>query len=275
MIAATTPGKDLTSMVNPGQTATPPQQAAVGQPGQPGQPATGPTLRPPGQAKQMEEQAGYYSKLYSGISALGNTSAASLDDIRLAKSAINDPNFWSGTGETYNLMYKRALALGGDTAALPQEVFKKVMSANVLQQVNGLKAAQQDMGGTSNRLFEKQIDLMMGAAQNPENTIASNRFLTELADRTANKNIRISDNAAGYKNGQLDPQFEVQLRKELSKPMFSNWEQGHLNTVGAPMADKLKQIDPREIKHLRDNPKNSTQFDTYYGPGTSRAALGQ
>ncbi len=172
-------------------------------------------------------------------------------------------------------MYKRALAMGGNTSAVPQEVFKKVMAANVLQQTNGMKAAAEEMGASSSRLFQSQIELMEKAAQNPENTIASNRFLTELAERTANKNIRLADTAADYKNGKLDPQFEKQFRKDASAPMFSNWEQGHLNSIGAPMADKLKQIDPREIQHLRDNPKNATQFDTYYGPGTSKAVLGQ
>lgn len=229
----------------------------------------------PQSVEQAKQQGGYFSKLYSGISALGNTSAASLEDIRLAKAAINDPNFWSGTGETYNLMYKRALALGGNTSAVPQEVFKKVMAANVLQQTNGMKAAAEEMGASSSRLFQSQIELMEKAAQNPENTIQSNRFLTELAERTANKNIKLADSAADYKNGKLDPQFEKGFRKDASAPMFSNWEMGHLETIGAPAAEKLKAVDPREIAHLKANPKNADKFDAYYGPGTAKAAMAQ
>lgn len=48
-----------------------------------------------------------------------------------------------------------------------------------------------------------------------------------------------------------------------------------MNVIGAPMKERLGAIDPRDMQHLKDNPGNASKFDTYYGPGTSKAVLGQ
>jgi len=46
---------------------------------------------------------------------------------------MNDPNFFSGAGEKYNLLYKRLKsAVGIDPeAAVPQEFLRKATAANV------------------------------------------------------------------------------------------------------------------------------------------------
>ena len=207
--AAGVPVQDLANTFNvnqPGsQSGQQPTQAAVG-------------LKQPGEVEQAKQQAGYFNKLYSGISAAANTSAQAQNDVNIAKAAINDPNFYSGTGENWNLLAKKALAIGVDpTGAQPQEVFRKVMAQNVLQQINGLRAAQEEMGNAGGRIFQSQIDLMEKAAQNPDNTIASNRFLTELADRSINLNTKLGDMADNYKGGKLDAKFQQNMRDYVSK----------------------------------------------------------
>lgn len=276
--AANVPVQDLAKTFNVPQPGGPGAQ----QPGQPSAQNALVGLRNPAEveaaSEQAKGQAQYYTKLYSGIQALGDTAANSKNDIEVAKAAIHDPNFMSGLGENYNLMYKKFLALGGSPDALPQEVFRKVMAANILQQTNSMKAAAEEMGANSTRLFASQIDMMEKAAQNPDNSIPSNQFLTEFADRVEKRNESLADSAADYKNGKLDPQFEKQFRKDASAPLFGQWELRHLNTIGAPMADKIRVMnaeDPKLIPYIRANPKDAAKIDAYYGPGTAKAVMGQ
>ena len=106
-----------------------------------------------------------------------------------------------GTAEGVSLAYKKALAaLGADpNAAVPQEAFRKVMATNILNQVADMKASAKEMASGASRIFQSQIELMEKAAQNPDNSIESNRFLTEVIDRTIQQNMTIGDKAADYR----------------------------------------------------------------------------
>src|SRR4029077_15303275 len=101
------------------------------------------------QAKtQQTEDAKQYTKLYTGISGMGNSAAQSLPQIQAAQSIIDSPDFYSGPGAQAKLLWKQALAVSGlnPNAAVSMEAFNKTMSSFVIK-TNGRSA------GTSNRAW--------------------------------------------------------------------------------------------------------------------------
>ena len=98
--------------------------------------------------KQQDVDVTQYSKLYTGISAMGNSAAQSLPQLQAAESIINSPGFYSGMGSGGVLMWKRALAAAGinPNAAQNMEAFNKVMSSFVLKQTDDLRAAAVEQG---------------------------------------------------------------------------------------------------------------------------------
>lgn len=198
--------------------------------------------------KRAEEQGKsdvtQYAGLHKGLAGAGLTAAQSMPYVEIAKGLIEHPDFYSGSAEGINLAWKRALAgLGlNPNAPLPQEAFRKVMAANIMQQVNNLKAEQESMGQQGGRIFASQIELMEKAAQNPDNSVAANRYLTELAYRSSQRTMAIADMADDYKtrHGALDAGFEKQLRNWMSKhPMFSKEELANPTLIGGkPAAQK-------------------------------------
>jgi hypothetical protein len=64
-----------------------------------------------------------------------------IPQLDLARKLTEDPNFYSGVGEKYNLLLKRAVALGGDpNTAAPQEAFRKIVSNSILDQIKAWPA---------------------------------------------------------------------------------------------------------------------------------------
>jgi hypothetical protein len=209
------------------------------------------------QQKTNELNAAQYNKMGEGLSGMASTAAGMLQStIPLAKSVVNQPGFYSGTAEGVNLAWKRAIAgmaatpigraMGADpNAPVPQEAFRKIMAAQILHQVDDMKAAATEMGATSSRLFQSQIELMQQAAQNPDNSIAANRYLTELSARTAQRMQVIGDMVDDYKqahNGRLDAGFDKSLRTWMTKnPLFSKEELANPNLLSAPDAPAALQ----------------------------------
>ena len=173
------------------------------------------------QKKQATSDVEQYAGLHKGLAGAGMTAANSLQYTQAAAGLLNDPQFYSGSLENVDLAWKRALSGLGISpgAALPQEAFRKVMAANILQQVNALKAEAETMGEKGGRIFASQIDLMEKAAQNPDNSVQANRYLTEIAQRSANRTLQLADMADDYKakHGALDAGFEKQVRNWIVK----------------------------------------------------------
>lgn len=213
------------------------------------------------QQKTNELNAAQYNKMGEGLSGMASTAAGMLQStIPLAKSVVNQPGFYSGSAEGVNLAWKRAMAslasspvgraMGADpNAAVPQEAFRKIMAAQILHQVDDMKAAATEMGATSSRLFQSQIELMQQAAQNPDNSIAANRYLTELSARTAQRMQVIGDMVDDYKQahkGQLDAGFDKSLRAWMTKnPLFTKEELANPAYLAAPDAPAEIQTKPQ------------------------------
>jgi hypothetical protein len=124
-----------------------------------------------------------------------------IPQLDLLKEQMNDPNFFSGAGEKYNLLYKRLKsAVGIDPeAAVPQEYLRKATAANVLSSLGALKGLGQ--------IRVAEINMAREAAASPDNSIPANKLLVEISKRTHQRNADIAEMAQNYKeqNGTLDP----------------------------------------------------------------------
>jgi hypothetical protein len=160
-----------------------------------------------------------YIKKYDAIQTAGDRARMDIPQLELARQLTEDPNFYSGVGEKYNLLLKRAtVALGGDpNAAAPQEAFRKVVSNSILDQIKG-------MAGTG-QIRVAEIKLMEQAAANAENTPQANRLLLELSTRLQKRASTIADMAQSYNGGRLDAGFDRKVAEyDRKNPLISDKE---------------------------------------------------
>lgn len=167
------------------------------------------------------EEAKLGAKRYETIIDNGTKAQQEIPQLQLMQEQMNDPNFFSGAGEKYNLLYKRLKsAVGIDPdAAVPQEMLRKVTSANILSGLGALKGLGQ--------IRVAEINLAKDAAASPDNSVPANKFLIETSKRTHERNSEIADMAQAYKekNGTLDAGFDKQVSQFYKKnPLYSDAE---------------------------------------------------
>lgn len=167
------------------------------------------------------EDAKVNIKKYEGLVEAGTKSQAEIPQLQMLQEQMNDPNFFSGSGEKYSLMYKRLKsAVGIDPdAAVPQEFLRKATAANVLSSLGALKGLGQ--------IRVAEINMAKEAAASPENSIPANKLLVEISKRTHERNAEIADRAIAYKekNGSLDAGFDKDIASLYkNKPMFTDGE---------------------------------------------------
>jgi hypothetical protein len=161
------------------------------------------------------------STKYQSIIENGTKAQMEIPQLELLQEQMNDPNFFSGAGEKYNLLYKRLKsAVGIDPeAAVPQEYLRKATAANVLSSLGALKGLGQ--------IRVAEINMAREAAASPENSVPANKLLVEISKRTHQRNADIAEMAQNYKeqNGTLDPGFDKQVTAYYKKnPLFSDAE---------------------------------------------------
>jgi hypothetical protein len=167
------------------------------------------------------EEAKLGSKKYEGLIEAGTKAQIEIPQLELMQQQMNDSNFFSGTGEKYNLAYKRLKsAVGIDPeAAVPQEMLRKVTSANILSGLGALKGLGQ--------IRVAEINLAKDAAASPDNSIPANKFLIETSKRTHERSAEIAEMAQAYKekNGTLDAGFDKQVTAFYkTHPLYSDAE---------------------------------------------------
>jgi len=188
-----------------------------------------------------------YVKKYDAIQANGDRARVDIPQLDLARKLTEDPNFYSGVGEKYNLLVKRALvALGGDAnTAAPQEAFRKIVSNSILDQIKA-------MAGTG-QIRVAEIKIMQDAAANPDNTPQSNRLLLELSSRLQKRAAVIADMAQNYNNGRLDSGFDRKVADyDRRNPMISSDEIPNFRAIidkgaKAPGAPTQKFATPSDV----------------------------
>jgi hypothetical protein len=167
------------------------------------------------------EEAKLGAQKYQSLVEAGTKAQMEIPQLDLLKEQMNDPNFFSGAGEKYNLLYKRLKsAVGIDPeAAVPQEYLRKATAANVLSSLGALKGLGQ--------IRVAEINMAREAAASPENSIPANKLLVEISKRTHERNAQIAEMAQDYKekNGVLDAGFDKQVTAYYKKnPLFTDAE---------------------------------------------------
>jgi hypothetical protein len=167
------------------------------------------------------EEAKLNATKYQTIIDNGTKAQQEIPQLQMLQTQMNDPNFFSGSGEKYNLLYKRLKsAVGIDPdAAVPQEMLRKVMASNVLSSLGALKGMGQ--------IRVAEIKMAQMAAASPDNSIPANKLLTEISLRTHQRNSDIADMAQNYKeqNGSLDAGFDKLVTQYgRQHPLFSDAE---------------------------------------------------
>lgn len=178
------------------------------------------------------------AKKYEGLVEAGTKAQMEIPQLQLLQEQMSDPNFFSGSGEKYNLLYKRLKsAVGIDPeAAVPQEYLRKATAANVLSSLGALKGLGQ--------IRVAEINMAREAAASPENSIPANKLLVEISKRTHERNADIAERAQNYKekNGSLDAGFDKEVTAYYKQnPLFTDaeikdWHKiiGQQKTAAAP-----------------------------------------
>lgn len=167
------------------------------------------------------EEAKLGAKKYESLVENGTKAQMEIPQLELLQEQMNDPNFFSGVGEKYSLLYKRLKsAVGIDPeAAVPQEYLRKATAANVLSSLGALKGLGQ--------IRVAEINMAREAAASPENSVPANRLLVEISKRTHQRNADIAEMAQNYKeaNGTLDAGFDKKVTAFYKKsPLFTDAE---------------------------------------------------
>lgn len=167
------------------------------------------------------EEAKVSSQKYQTLVDVGVKAQQEIPQLEMLQNQMQDPNFYSGAGEKYNLMFKRLKAAVGidPDAAVPQEFLRKATAASVLGSFGALKG----MGP----IRVAEMNLAKQAAAAPENSIPANKLLVEIQKRTYQRQADIAEMAQEYKdkNGVLDPGFDKQVTAYFkSHPIFTDAE---------------------------------------------------
>jgi hypothetical protein len=203
----------------------------------------------PQEASNATEQEKFdvkrYGLLHQGLDGAAATAQNSKPFLDVGQALLNDPDFNSGTAEGAITAYKRALATLGinPNVAAPNEVFKKVMATNLLQQMNALKAESEEMGIAGGRFFQAQVEAMKDASANPDSSVAGNRALLAIYQKTTQRSLDMANMADNYVkpvsqgglgHARLDATFESGLRDWVDKnPLFTAKELANPGQLGA------------------------------------------
>lgn len=188
--------------------------------------------------------------LFSGLQSLGNSSAGMIDNVKLQKDLTNNPEFYSGPADKAALFLKRAVpSLAGSAA--PMELYAKVLNANMLHMIDNMKAASQEMGSSSSRIFTAQIQQIEKASGTLDNSTTGLRALAELNERGLRRNMQVADFATAYKQGNmqaLPAEFRAGGGPKRPGMLDDNFERGMRDWMSAhPILTQQESSDPRVL----------------------------
>ncbi|MGF6434326.1 hypothetical protein [Bradyrhizobium elkanii] len=195
------------------------------------------------------EEAKLGAQKYQSLVESGTKAQMEIPQLELLQEQMKDPNFFSGAGEKYNLLYKRLKsAVGIDPeVAVPQEYLRKATAANVLSSLGALKGLGQ--------IRVAEINMAREAAASPENSVPANQLLVEISKRTHQRNADIAEMAQNYKekNGVLDAGFDKAVTQYYKQhPLFTD----------AEIKDWHKVIGQAPQKSASSAPSGQMQFSS-------------
>lgn len=213
-------------------------------------------------------------------------SAAKLvDDPRFLTGVLSDPYLWVQKARAGIDQIRKMFGGTGDKgesdAAAPIEVFQKIMSGAILQELKPLLA------GTG-QVRVKEIELLTNSVANMYNTPAANRAVLNMMIRLQDQARRVGQIASAYNDGfvwkddpktggvwaqRVGPKTNVGLHQEIN-----NFTQTHPFLSDAEVADIQNTLDiagktlgPDGKPQARPNPKVSR--DTAYKELSEAAGL--
>jgi hypothetical protein len=176
-------------------------------------------------AYASESQKSWIKK-YDTLQDAGNKAQTEIPQLNLIKQQMNDPNFYSGFGSKYNLMWKQMVAgaaqafpsLGlNPDSAFSQEAFGKVVSGNILSSLGQLKGMGQ--------IRVAEINLAKDASAAGNYSVPANKVLVEIATRMHQRAADLAELAQNYNGGRLDAGFDkVATAYNKANPLFSDGE---------------------------------------------------
>ena len=209
------------------------------------------------------EEAKLGAQKYQSLVEAGTKAQVEIPQLEMLQEQMNDPNFFSGAGEKYNLLYKRLKAAVGidPEAAVPQEYLRKATAANVLSSLSALKGLGQ--------IRVAEINMAREAAASPDNSIPANKLLVEISKRTHQRNEQIAEMAQNYKeqNGVLDAGFDKQVTAYYKQhPMFTDAEiKDWHKVIGEQKATKAASAAPAAYPNAKQAPDGN-----FYVPDPAR-----
>ena len=169
-----------------------------------------------------------FAKKYDTLNDSGSKAESTLGTISRMRTAMADPNFYSGKGaEMFALPLKQAIvALGGDPkSAASLEEFRALASKQILEGLGGSLGT-----GISNT----DRDFISGTVANLGNTKEGNEALLNIAEKQARRHIEIADKAQAYVqlHGRLDAGFDREIAAwKKANPLFSETEKAAINAA--------------------------------------------
>lgn len=158
-------------------------------------------------------------KNYDTIREAGKAAAQILPQVNFALGLTKDKNFYSGSGEAYNLALKKlAVTFGADpNTAVPQEAVRKVISGNI---ANGLQSFR-GLGQIRNA----EISLITQATASLDNTPQALRALLTIQQRVQQRALDVAKLAQNYNGGRLDTGFDRKLAEyDQKNPLIKDSE---------------------------------------------------
>lgn len=149
-----------------------------------------------GQEKAAEQAAEKYSKTYDTVSTGAALAQRGLPQLALARTAIEDPNFYSGIGGNLVLDYNKIKAALGinPNAAAATELFQKIMSGSI---VEDMKIMLQGLG----QVRVAEINLLSQATANLHNSVPANRAVLDMLQKTHQQAQTMGTLATSYAQG--------------------------------------------------------------------------
>ena len=169
------------------------------------------TPAPIAQLKTEEAQATElgksFAKKYEGAVEGGVIAASTLPKVDMALSIVkNDPNFYSGIGENYNLAVKKiAAALGLPDTGVGQQLVAKTVADQTVNAIRSF-AANSPVG----RVLQKEVEAIATSLGSNANTPQALGLLLQVQRNVLSTMGAISDIAQTHNggSGKLDPAYD-------------------------------------------------------------------
>jgi hypothetical protein len=188
--------------------------------------ASAPSVTVTGEKAQAAEVGKeVFGKLQENALKAGVNAPKRLGTLDIMERALNDPNFYSGSGGQAMTAFKRGLvALGMDDAATaaPNEVFDKMSKQVVTEVLSGEKGGAGLGSGVSNA----DRDFITGIVPGLQNTPEGNRTLIEIQRRLVQRDREIARMTRDYArahNGLIDYDHLANIDDYQEKhPLFAD-----------------------------------------------------